>query len=334
VACVLPCLSLSSSHHLMPSRVIFSYLIIPYLILSYLISYLILSYLIACLSYLTLSYLILSYLILSYLISYLICIFILIFILPYRYYLILSLSLAAALFLGRFEFFPGLRLSLAGSNSFLAGAIFSYLVSLLSSDPVLSYLILYSHIFAYLILRHPKLSYIIWYLIPSYPLSISLSHLILSYFYLTLSCLTSLIISSPLLSYPILSYLTLSYLILSGSILICVFIFVSYLMPPYILLLSDIILMFWPDCLGRRLIAVRIAGAKMLLSPCMSHPVRGHRSREQTLGGEICGLSHLVVYIASNGHISEGDRVRTPKSYRHIVMLMPLHMAIVASAFL
>ena len=105
-------------------------------------------------------------------------------------------------------------------------------------------------------------------------------------------------------------------------------------MPPYILLLSDIILMFWPDCLGRRLIAVRIAGAKMLLSPCMSHPVRGHRSREQTLGGEICGLSHLVVYIASNGHISEGDRVRTPKSYRHIVMLMPLHMAIVASAFL
>ena len=207
-------------HLIISCHLVSSSLILSYHILSYLILYLILSYLTLYLVYLTfiLSYLILSYIILSYLISYLICIFILIFILPYRYYLILSLSFAAALFLGRFEFFPGLRLSLAGSNSFLAGAIFSYLVSLLSSDPVLSYLILYSHIFAYLILRHPKLSYIIWYLIPSYPLFISLSHLILSYFYHTLSCLTSLIISSPILSYPILSYLTLSYLILSYQV--------------------------------------------------------------------------------------------------------------------
>ena len=134
--------------------------------------------------------------------------------------------------------------------------------------------------------------------------------------------ITSLIVSSHIISYLILSF--------SSSIFICVFICIlSYLMSPYILLLSHLILMFWPDCLGRRLIAVRIARAKMLLSPCMSHPVRGHRSRGQTLGGEICGLSHLVVYIASNIDISDGDRVRTPESYRHIAMLMPMHMAVV-----
>ena len=40
-------------------------------------------------------------------------------------------------------------------------------------------------------------------------------------------------------------------------------------------------------CFGGLCIVVRIARVKMLPSPCMSHPVRGHRSREQTPGGEI-----------------------------------------------